>query len=114
MQNPLTEQRRTYEDRSALGSGSRQVSRGGSEWVIRRRRTAIISQRSEPGIPKKAKRYQNAFRDLFLIIRIISPITTYQNTMKLTITLATLIGSAAAFAPSKMASSSTSLNVVSF
>jgi Skp family chaperone for outer membrane proteins len=34
--------------------------------------------------------------------------------MKLTITLATLIGSAAAFAPSKMASSSTSLGVVSF
>jgi hypothetical protein len=34
--------------------------------------------------------------------------------MKLTITLATLIGSAAAFAPSKMASTSTSLGVVSF
>jgi hypothetical protein len=34
--------------------------------------------------------------------------------MKLTITLATLIGSAAAFAPSKMAPSSTSLSVVSF
>jgi hypothetical protein len=44
----------------------------------------------------------------------ISYYNPHQNTMKLTITLATLIGSAAAFAPSKMASSSTSLGVVSF
>jgi hypothetical protein len=66
-------------------------------------------QRKIPKSPKKSKeRYQNSVPGSF------THKSKEISRMKLlNLTLATLVGSAAAFAPSKMASSSTSLHVVS-